>query len=905
MLAEASKLAYRDSKRVRRVLNDVWDMQGKAFSCEDTQGFVAKSDHLVIVSVRGTKGLKDWLGNLNVSKRRFEPICGDVHGGFLSAWQDAEETIREALGDLGGRTLWLTGHSLGGAVAVIGAAALSQLDPTGVITFGQPRALDEAAASFVSDRYRGRYMRIVNDDDIVPRVPPFFRHTGHLYHFDFAGNLRAQLAPSESLDLEPVEADSDGPTPLSDEGYSELVELISQLEIEDEANESSFEFESNEQAASIEESIDVAMEGIIPGVESHRIDAYVNLVRRKAFQQDHADIGAAFSSIASRGFAYTDGFEFRPGDAIAASPFESEMFALDEGDGSAPGSPASLARQPVLLRLHNPEWDPPKGMPIGSRVGTVVTARANRSDMLALESDANVALIEVSREAGINDLTQSVPFIRAESVHRPPVLERGDACLIGVIDTGIDILHHSFRGDDGATRIIAIWDQRGSGGPTPNQVDRNAFTQDYGRLYLQQEIQQFIDHHAVGQPSHPIRLRDPSGHGTHVAAIAAGRATTQQPDGVAPDAGIVVVMSSLSRAPGDPLSIGYSNSHVDGLAFFKRVSEGGSAVLEDSRPIVINVSQGMNAGAHDGSTTLEAAFDGITGGGRIPGCVIVKSAGNERGQAGHALIKVFQGAQEVRWLSSTRLRPQDYFEAWFDGFDDIAFRLIDPQGNFSDEVSFDDPSVSAVLGGNLCHLQLTERHADNGHHRLAITIHSNPQQVQAGTWRLELNGREILSEDGQVNIWVERTRLRAVRFESHEQEMTLSIPGTARTVVCVAACNSETPVRLNASSSWGLTRDGRPKPDVSAPGNAVVSARSGQIDLEATAQSTGTSMAAPHVAGALALVMSNRAKTGKPQLNAVQLKSGLTRTVRGVPHRHHVGAGYGVLDVEKLFNELT
>ena len=56
-------------------------------------------------------------------------------------------------------------------------------------------------------------------------------------------------------------------------------------------------------------------------------------------------------------------------------------------------------------------------------------------------------------------------------------------------------------------------------------------------------------------------------------------------------------------------------------------------------PMVVNVSLGMNAGAHDGMTTLEKAFDSITMKGKEEGFVIVKSAGNERGHLGHAQVQ--------------------------------------------------------------------------------------------------------------------------------------------------------------------------------------------------------------------------------------------------------------------------
>ncbi len=65
-------------------------------------------------------------------------------------------------------------------------------------------------------------------------------------------------------------------------------------------------------------------------------------------------------------------------------------------------------------------------------------------------------------------------------------------------------------------------------------------------------------------------------------------------------------------------------------------------------------------------------------------------------------------------------------------------------------------------------------------------------------------------------------------------------------------------------------------------------------------------MAAPHVTGALALVLSHRQKqTGKEQFNAVQLQAELVRTAKGYNHVHHEGAGYGTLDAHALFESLS
>ena len=375
-------------------------------------------------------------------------------------------------------------------------------------------------------------------------------------------------------------------------------------------------------------------------------------------------------------------------------------------------------------------------------------------------------------------------------------------------------------------------------------------------------------------------------------------------NGMAPDAGIVVVMPKLKSNPADPVSVGYSVSHLQALDFLKRVAAGNNTVSAAALPMAVNVSLGMNAGAHDGTSLLEAGFDSITNKGRDPGFVVVKSAGNERGFGGHARIQAFNGVMPITWESAATFRFEDYFEVWYSALDDLAFTLVDPAGNASPVVSHTNPNVTQTLSGNLAQMELVQRHVDNGDNRLIIQIAPQSAQIQPGNWTLNVQGVNVRSRDPMVNVWVERDDARAVRFKPEVAEITLSIPGTADTVITVAACHSVAPLQLTPSSSFGPTRDGRAKPDLCAPGNNIIAAQAGGSNFGAGATMTGTSMAAPHVTGALALVLSHRAKqSGKPQHNARQLRSALIQTTRfsGV---HNPGPGHGMLDAKSLFDLL-
>lgn len=859
-LALASKLAYESSSTIENVTTSGWGFtEYQPLDHGDTQGFIAKADGVVLIAFRGTESLGDWIDNLDVLPAA-RPY-GNVHSGFMEAFRRVERDIRVALptGTVAGRKVWLTGHSLGGALATITAAEFgSALPVTGIYTYGQPRLGNSAVRGFFKLHHPDRFMRFVNDDDVVPRVPPGYQHVGRLIHFDSSGNVQQPTTEAEAEAIEPA--------PLTEEEFKRLQSEIRKVKAELRAK-----------ARSEREAVlDATVEGLFPSLSDHRLDRYIAVIRRftsGAFVNAVVDIEGASRSV---------------------------MEAVESAGGLA-ARKRSTDDVSVLLRLRDVNWSAPAGLQVGSRIGNILSAQGSLAVLKGLGSDPGVDSIEVSRDAGLQELATSVPFVGADKVHRPPIAEQGDAALVGLIDTGIDVLHEAFRDSQGKTRIIAVWNQKDNAGPSPHTVDAAHFGQSNGTLYLASDIQAFID----GTKPTPSALRDPELHGTHVASIAAGRSVGALASGMAPEARIVVVIPKMRTAQGDPSSIGYSASHFEALAFLKCVAAGGNGVSAAALPMAVNVSLGMNAGAHDGTSLVEAGFDSITTKGQDPGFVIVKSAGNERGFGGHARVQAFHGMVPIQWDSGNQFRFQDYMELWYQSFDELEFTLVDPANNSSAKVSRLNKDVNQSLGGNACHMVLTERHKDNGDNCLVITIVPSTAAIQAGLWTLNVIGTSVRSKTGQVDIWVERDEARAVRFVPEVQETTLSIPGTADTVITVAACHASTPLQLTTSSSFGLTRNGRPKPDICAPGFNIIGAKAADANHSATAAMTGTSMAAPHVTGALALVLSHRHKqAGQPQHNAQQLLVEVNKTAKNSGPLHHSGFGYGMLDAEKLFNAL-
>jgi triacylglycerol lipase len=174
-LGQAAKLAYSNSPTVKKTLRS-WNMElVKFFDSHETQAYLARNDETCILAFRGTEPtkVKDWLADLDA--HQVNGPAGKVHEGFLVAlnyiWLDVWNTLKA---ERGTRSLWVTGHSLGGALAVLAVAKLrmEKAQPvSGLYTYGQPRVGDAEFCSRFDQALGTNTFRFVNFKDIVPRVP--------------------------------------------------------------------------------------------------------------------------------------------------------------------------------------------------------------------------------------------------------------------------------------------------------------------------------------------------------------------------------------------------------------------------------------------------------------------------------------------------------------------------------------------------------------------------------------------------------------------------------------------------------------------------------------------------------------------------------------------------------------
>jgi len=193
-LGKASEIVYDSPEKAQAELKSWGFNLFKYFDFRETQAFISGNDEMLVLAFRGTeaKKIRDWMTDLNMSF--VGGPSGKVHEGFSIAlnyiWSDIYQFIRAQRGC---RSLWVTGHSLGAALATLAVAKLrlEKDEPVnGLYTFGQPRTGDrEFAKNFDAD-FAAQTFRYVNNNDIVPRVP--FRvlnysHVGTFRYFDVKG----------------------------------------------------------------------------------------------------------------------------------------------------------------------------------------------------------------------------------------------------------------------------------------------------------------------------------------------------------------------------------------------------------------------------------------------------------------------------------------------------------------------------------------------------------------------------------------------------------------------------------------------------------------------------------------------------------------------------------------------
>jgi subtilisin family serine protease len=532
----------------------------------------------------------------------------------------------------------------------------------------------------------------------------------------------------------------------------------------------------------------------------------------------------------------------------------------------------------VVVRL-NPKARPPAGLRIVARFGRVATARAARQDLRRLHADPAIASMKAPRVYGGEnaegefEADESDPDPTSTDLRRPQDLpETGAGTVVAVLDWGCDFAHPDFRNADGSTRLIALWDQRadGSGGPYG-----------YGRIHSRAAINR-----ALAEPDpfaalgYRPSLSSAPAHGTHVLGIAVGNGRGGGPAGVAPEADICFV--HLGSGGED---LGSSIEILEGLHF--------AAKCAGNRPLAGNLSVGRIAGNHFGTSLVERAMDWLLV--NRPGTAIAQSTGNYYARNTHMSGQL---RERQRTVLPFRVGKRDStpisVEIWYRGADELAARMRGPEGAVAAAALGSDMPVLTKDGREIGHFYHRREDPNSGDNMINLFLY---EAASSGDWEIGIEGIDIV--DGRWHAWIERnSHCPKCQAQFHPdladpRSTTGSICNALRTIAVGAYDAHDPEHRLAPFSSAGPTRDGRPKPLLVAPGVRVLSVRS-RTDAGAPpsyARMSGTSMAAPHVAGTLALMMQ---AAGRQRVTT--LRQLLFSTLQPAPDADPRW-GYGKLDI--------
>ncbi|WNS46699.1 S8 family peptidase [Paenibacillus sp. MMS20-IR301] len=483
---------------------------------------------------------------------------------------------------------------------------------------------------------------------------------------------------------------------------------------------------------------------------------------------------------------------------------------------------------------------------------------------------------------------------RANLLNQNTKSNGGKGVVIGIVDDGCDFTHKNFINADGTSRILSYWDQ--------TAIASSDTEFGYGKVYSQEHLNGAL---TTQNPFAALNLRDPRNedepwHGTHVMDTAAGNGNGSKIPGTAPQADIVFVQLNANDVPwAGPETVegnfGGSAHLLEALQYIYK--------LAGDRPCVTNISLGTNGGPHDGTSLVEVGFDTLVS--AANNRAIVLAASNSYVDGIHASGTVRQNeVKDLRWSIERSDITSNELELWYDKADEFTCQLIAPdKTNFGEIRLGTNHQVFGDQNQIVIFISHRKQDPNNGDNVINIFMESG---LPAGTWTLKLRGVKIRS--GKYHAWIERDDSGQSHFEEPlDNTHTLgSICCGKKTVVVGSYSAKEAGTPISYFSSAGPTRDGRQKPEISAPGGnktddepvkfRVMAAKSGSLD--GVTPMMGTSMAAPAVTGIIALMLAEALAHGI-SLSSEEIHEILRKSARPMPGGWHDRYGFGRIDAAR------
>ena len=419
----------------------------------------------------------------------------------------------------------------------------------------------------------------------------------------------------------------------------------------------------------------------------------------------------------------------------------------------------------------------------------------------------------------------------------PQLALRGQGVLVGIIDTGINVTNPLFVFEDGTTKIAALWDQTDQEGEHPEE-----FT--FGTEWTREKIDEALRRDPQSIP------RDENGHGTFLAAIAAGREDEESGfSGVAPDSELVVVKLKQAKQY---------------LRDFYSIEDGIWACQEDDvmmairyimrkaylfqKPVSICIGIGTNLGGHKGTNNLARYISSAS---LLSGVSFQIASGNE-GIAGHHYHGRMREGENVQVVDFNVAEKESGFimELWGGAPAEFSVGLVSPGGERVERIQLklnEFRSIRFFPEETVLEIRSYPGEIISGDQ----VIRMNFRKPAAGTWRLYV----YLNRDGNpdFDLWLPISNFikEDTFFLNPSSTETVTSPGDSvygMTYVPYDVQNDSLYIR----ASRGYTRDGRVKPDLAAPGVSVAIPAAGRGGREIVR--SGSSVAAAFGTGISALI---------------------------------------------------
>ena len=489
-------------------------------------------------------------------------------------------------------------------------------------------------------------------------------------------------------------------------------------------------------------------------------------------------------------------------------------------------------------------------------------------------------------DAAVGEAAYNTPsilsMINGENLDNESVLGLdGKDIVIGIVDTGIDILNEEFLNEYGRTRIKYAWDQS----VNSSSGDGYAGEFPFGTYYTEEQLNRFVEEgNSV--------LRGEDNHGNYLASIAAGRN-----NGIAVNSDLVVVKlkkakENLKELYGVRQGEAYSEADIMlAIAYILQCS------YRLRKTVSILIGFGTNSGSHTGSAALEAYINNI---GILRGVCVSVAGGNEGSASHHTDGDIEDNEQAVIEINVPE-KTAFTLEIWGKAPGVYAIGMDIAGGEIIDRIPprFDRSQIiKPIFGGGTIYVDYFLVEGQAGDELILVRFFDTPR----GLYRITLTATGTVEKQYRAWLPVSSFVPEGLVFTNPVTWGTVTVPGTAVTPIVSGAYNySDGSIYVNGSR--GYTANSVVKPDLAAPGVNITGA--GPYGTKVTG--SGSSISAACAVGAAALMQQwSRDRGLSPYINGNQIRQYLIRGAdrensRRYPDRYY---GFGTLNLRKTFESL-